>query len=47
MTLRKFMKQYNNYKNHYDLQFIMKTKGFTYEKLAEIEMQSEEWFKEQ
>ena len=44
MTLRKFMKLYEQYKKHFDLEMQLRAKGITYAKLAELQMQSEEWF---
>ena len=44
MTVRKFLKLYNHYKNNCDLEFKMHAKGLTYAKLEEVAMQEEEWF---
>ena len=43
MTLRKFMRLYNHYKKTFDLELILEKKGVTYEKLAQIQMEEEEW----
>lgn len=43
MTLRKFMKLYEQYKKHFDLEMQLRAKGVTYAKLAELQMQEEEW----
>ena len=45
MTLRKFMRLYRNYQKTFDIEMILNKKGITYDKLAELEMQNEEWFK--
>ena len=39
MTYRKFKKQFNHYKNDYDF----KLKKVSYEKLGQLQMESEEW----
>ena len=44
MTLRKFNKLYDHYKNTFDLELTMTKKGVTYAKLAELQIQEEEWF---
>lgn len=44
MTLRKFMKLYEQYKSNFDLEMTLKAKGCTYAKLAELQIQDEEWF---
>ena len=38
------MKLYEMYKNTFDLELQLTAKGITYAKLAELQMQSEEWF---
>jgi hypothetical protein len=43
MTLRKFMKLYDHYKNHFDRELILNKRGITYAKLNEMQMQDEEW----
>ena len=43
MTLRKFMRLYGHYKNTFDLELQLTKRGITYNKLAEIQMQDEEW----
>lgn len=43
MTLRRFMQLYNHYKRTFDLELVLNKKGITYDKLAEIQMQEEEW----
>jgi hypothetical protein len=43
MTLRKFMRLYNHYKNNFDLEMSLKRNGITYAKLADLEIQEEEW----
>ena len=43
MTLRKFMKLYEQYKNNFDLEMQLRTKGCTYAELAELQIQEEEW----
>ena len=43
MTLRKFMKLYEQYKNNFDLEMQLRAKGVTYAKLAELQIQDEEW----
>ena len=43
MTLRKFMKLYEHYKNNYDLEFKMQAKRITYADLAEKQIEDEEW----
>lgn len=43
MTLRKFMKLYDHYKNNFDLEMGLKKKGITYAKLAEMQIEDEEW----
>lgn len=43
MTLRKFMKLYGHYKNTFDLEMNMRAKGITYAKLAELQIEDEEW----
>lgn len=37
------MKLYSHYKNNFDLEFGLKRKGVTYAKLADLQMQEEEW----
>lgn len=43
MTLRKFMKLYGHYKNTFDLEMQMRAKGITYAKIAELQIEDEEW----
>lgn len=37
------MKLYDHYKNNFDLEMILRARGVTYAKLAEIQIQDEEW----
>ncbi len=43
MTLRKFMRLYDHYKNNFDLEMTLTKKGVTYAKLNEMQIQDEEW----
>ena len=43
MTLRKFNKLYEHYKHNFDLEMCLTRNGVTYAKLAEKQMQDEEW----
>jgi len=43
MTIRKFMKLYDHYKNNFDLEMVLQAKGVTYAGLAERQIQDEEW----
>lgn len=43
MTLRKFNQLYGHYKNNFDMQMMMTRAGVTYSKLAEKEIENEEW----
>ena len=43
MTIRKFMKLYNHYKNNFDLETQLQKSGMTYAKLNELQIQDEEW----
>lgn len=43
MTLRKFMKLYEHYKNKFDLEMILQKKGVTYAKLNDLQIEEEEW----
>ena len=37
------MKLYSHYKNNFDLEMRIRAKGITYAKLADLQMQEEEW----
>lgn len=37
------MKLYEQYKNNFDLEMQLRAKGVTYAKLAEMQIQDEEW----
>lgn len=43
MTARKFMRLYQHYKNNFDVQLVMRSKGLTYAKLEQMQMEEEEW----
>ena len=43
MTLRKFNKLYEHYKHNFDLELRLTRHNITYAKLAEMQMQAEEW----
>ena len=43
MTLRKFNKLYSHYKDTFDLELTMRTKGVIYSKLNDLSIQDEEW----
>ena len=43
MTIRKFMKLYDHYKNYFDLETTLRARGITYAKLNELQIQEEEW----
>ena len=43
MTLRKFNKLYNHYKDNFDFELYLKTKGITYAQNSKMAMQEEEW----
>jgi hypothetical protein len=43
MTLRKFTRLYDHYKINFDREMVLKRNGCTYAKLAELQMQEEEW----
>ena len=45
LTLKTFSKMYDHYKNDFDLELYLKATNKTYAKMAEEEMQSEEWIK--
>lgn len=45
MTLRKFMKLYNHYKNNFDKELMLQTNKITYAKYDELQIQDEEWLK--
>lgn len=38
------MKLYGHYKNNFDIEMQLRAKGCTYAKLAELQIQDEEWF---
>jgi hypothetical protein len=43
MTIRKFMRLYDHYKNNFDLELALKRRGITYAQLNELQIQDEEW----
>lgn len=38
------MKLYEHYKHNFDTEMQLRAKGITYAKLAELQIQDEEWF---
>lgn len=44
LTLRKFYKFYQCYKDDFDLEMRLKTSNVTYKELEEKQIETEEWF---